>query len=161
MDAESKRAGLRTAAEAVRRFKQALMHKPTSERHLKPERNECNWRQNACVRMQVQILNNIGLVYAKCQDYAGAYEWCAWVFIVIALEVHARTWSVPAQVREGSQTRSQRCQGRRWMKMGRRCCGAQSLSAKVETLFSCAWVERKRQCHWPAWPPIREASQQN
>ncbi|CAE7281789.1 Ogt [Symbiodinium natans] len=39
--------------EAVRRFKQALMHKPTS----------------------VQILNNIGLVYAKCQDYAGAYEW--------------------------------------------------------------------------------------
>ena len=22
-------------------------------------------------------MNNIGLVYAKCQDYPGAYEWCA------------------------------------------------------------------------------------
>lgn len=39
--------------EAIRRFKQALVYEPAS----------------------VQILNNIGLVYAKCQDYNGAYEW--------------------------------------------------------------------------------------
>ena len=95
--------------QAIRRFKQALVYEPASVQHL----SLYLWLSLAMASRsaEVQILNNIGLVYAKCQDYNGAYEWHARACKHIAVEVcrERRELKLLVEVRESSQAGSERC----------------------------------------------------
>ncbi|CAE7406488.1 TMTC1 [Symbiodinium natans] len=78
--------------------------------------------------VEVQILNNIGLVYAKLQDYDRAYEWHA------LLPIFAKSCKYVG-------VSEHKCR----IKSSVRGTTRLTNKTQVKTLFSLAWVQRKRQ----------------